>query len=134
MRYLLDTDTCIYIMNEQPEKVFRKAATLKPGDVGISSITFYELAFGIANSGKAASNRKRLETFVKGVPVQPFNQTCADVATQVRLELKRKGTLIGPYDLLIAAHALHLGLTLVTNNIKEFKRISRLKVENWLAE
>jgi tRNA(fMet)-specific endonuclease VapC len=133
MLYLLDTDTCIYIMNEQPEKVFRKAATLKPGDVGISSITFYELAFGIANSGKAAANRKRLETFIKSVPVQPFDQTCADVAARVRLELKRKGTPIGPYDLLIAAHALHLDLTLVTNNIKEFKRVSKLDVENWLS-
>jgi tRNA(fMet)-specific endonuclease VapC len=133
MHYLLDTDTCIYIMNEQPEKVFQKAATLRPGDVGISSITFYELAFGIANSGKAAANRKKLDGFVKSVPVQPFDQDCADVAAQVRLELKRKGTPIGPYDLLIAAHALHLGLTLVTNNTKEFGRISKLKLENWLS-
>ena len=108
MLYLLDTDTCIYIMNEQPEKVLQKAATLKPGDVGISSITFYELAFGIANSGKAVANRKRLE-------------------------LKRKSMPIGPYDLLIAAHALHLDLTLVTNNTKEFKRVSKLNVENWLS-
>ncbi len=132
MPYLLDTDTCIYIMNERPEAVFQKAATLKPGDVSISSITFYELAFGIANSSKAAANKKRLETFVRSVPVQPFDQNCADGAAQVRLELKRKGTPIGPYDVLIAAHALTLGVILVTNNTKEFKRISKLKVENWL--
>ncbi len=133
MPYLLDTDTCIYIMNERPEEVFQKAATLKPGDVSISSITFYELAFGIANSGKAAANKKRLETFIAHVPVQPFDQACADVAALLRLELKRKGTPIGPYDLLIAAHALQLGFTLVTNNTKEFKRVPKLKVENWLS-
>jgi tRNA(fMet)-specific endonuclease VapC len=133
MRYLLDTDTCIYIMNEQPEKVFRKAATLVSGDVGISSITFYELAFGIANSQKAAANRMRLEAFVSRIPVQPFEQVAADVAAEIRLELKRKGTSIGPYDLLIAAHALQLGLILVTNNVREFRRIPKLKVENWLS-
>jgi tRNA(fMet)-specific endonuclease VapC len=131
MRYLLGTDTCIYIMNEPPEKVFRKAATLAVGDVGISSITFHELAFGIANSQKAAANSLRLETFVARVPVQPFDQAAADKAADVRLELKRKGTPIGSYDLLIAAHALQLGLVLVTNNTKEFKRIPKLKLENW---
>jgi tRNA(fMet)-specific endonuclease VapC len=131
MRYLLDTDTCLYIMNEQPEKVFRKAATLAVGDVGLSSITFHELAFGIANSQKAAANRLRLEAFVARVPVQPFDEAAADKAAEVRLELKRKGTPVGCYDLLIAAHALQLGLILVTNKLREFKRISKLKLENW---
>lgn len=132
MRYLLDTDICIYIMNQEPRQVFIKAESLEPGEVGISSITFHELAFGIAKSQKVEANRERLEGFIAQVPVQPFDQDAADLAAQVRLGLQRAGTPIGPYDTLIAAHALSLGLTLVTNNTREFSRIPDLKIENWL--
>lgn len=134
MRYLLDTDTCIYIMNQKPEQVFRRVARLKPGDVGISSITFYELAFGIAKSVKAIQNRERLEGFVALVPVLPFDQKAADAAATIRLDLQKAGTPIGAYDLLIAAQASSLGLTLVTNNLREFLRVKGLRVENWLDE
>lgn len=134
MRYLLDTDTCIYIMNQKPERVFRRVARLKPGDVGISSITFYELAFGIAKSAKAIQNRERLEGFIALVPVLPFDQKAADAAATIRLDLQKAGTPIGAYDLLIAAHASSLGLTLVTNNLREFLRVKGLRVENWLDE
>ena len=132
MRYLLDTNTCIYIMNQSPEQVFRKAETLKPGEVGISSITFYELAFGMAKSQRALENRRRLEGFVAQVPVQPFDGEAADIAATLRLNLQKAGTPIGPYDLLIAAHALSLNLTLVTNNLREFERVEGLPLENWL--
>ncbi|MCS7068489.1 MAG: type II toxin-antitoxin system VapC family toxin [Meiothermus sp.] len=134
MRYLLDTDTCIYTMNQKPEQVFRRVERLKPGDVGISSITYYELALGIAKSHKAAQNRERLEGFIALVPVLPFDQKAADAAATIRLDLQKAGTPIGAYDLLMAAHAFSLGLTLVTNNLREFLRIQGLRVENWLDE
>ena len=130
MKYLLDTDTCIYIINERPKRVldrFRKHAV---GNLGISSITASELAFGVAKSG-SAKNRAALEGFMLPLEVAQYDLGAALAYGNVRADLERRGMTIGPLDMLIAAHALRLGATLVTNNEKEFRRVPGLRCENW---
>ena len=132
MKYLLDTDICIYILRGQPKKVAERFRRLRPGDVGLSSIALAELAFGAAY-GESPRNRERLETFVAPLSVVDFDQEAALAYGQLRADLFRRGTPIGPLDMLIAAHALALDVTLVTNNEREFKRVPGLRVENWTA-
>jgi tRNA(fMet)-specific endonuclease VapC len=108
---------------------FRKEA---PTNVIISSITLAELTFGMEKSSRVKENLAALKNFLQPFEVANFDGPAAEVYGRIRFELERKGTPIGPLDTLIAAHALSLGITLVTNNLKEFKRVSRLKVENWL--
>jgi tRNA(fMet)-specific endonuclease VapC len=108
---------------------FRKEA---PTNVIISSITVAELTFGMEKSSRVKENLAALKNFLQPFEVASFDGPAAEVYGRIRFELERKGTPIGPLDTLIAAHALSLGITLVTNNLKEFKRVSRLKVENWL--
>ena len=130
MKYLLDTDICIYIINERPRRVldcFRKHAV---GDLGISTITASELAFGVAKSG-SAKNRAALEGFMLPLEVAQYDLKAALVYGEIRAGLARSGMTIGPLDMLIAAHALGLGATLVTNNEKEFRRVAGLRCENW---
>jgi len=130
VKYLLDTDTCIYIINERPKRVldrFRKHAV---GNLGISSITASELAFGVAKSG-SAKNRAALEGFMLPLEVAQYDLGAALAYGNVRADLERRGITIGPLDMLIAAHALRLGATLVTNNEKEFRRVPGLRCENW---
>lgn len=130
MKFLLDTDICIYVINERPVRVlgqFRKHAV---EDVGISSITAAELAFGV-EKGKSARNREALATFLLPLEVAPFDQLAASAYGAVRAGLERRGSPIGPLDLLIAAHALSIGAILVTNNLKEFRRVDALRCENW---
>lgn len=132
MRYLLDTNTCIYIIKRSPPKAHRRFTRLHVGDVGVSAITYCELQFGVANSSKPEENQLALTEFLGPLEVLDFPAAAALVFGDIRARLQRAGTLIGNYDLLIAAHALHAGLTLVTNNRREFKRVPGLNVENWL--
>ncbi len=130
MKYLLDTDICIYIINERPRQVldrFRKHAV---GDLGISTITASELAFGVAKSG-SARNRAALEGFMLPLEVAQYDLSAALIYGEIRAGLERGGRTIGPLDMLIAAHSLSLGVTLVTNNEKEFRRVAGLRCENW---
>ena len=130
MKYLLDTDICIYIINERPPRVldrFRKHAV---GNLGISSITASELAYGVAKSG-SAKNRTALEGFMLPLEVAQYDLGAALIYGDIRSDLERRGLAIGPLDTLIAAHALSLGATLVTNNEKEFRRVAGLRCENW---
>lgn len=131
MRYLLDTNICIYIAKRHPAKVLSRLEQLQPGDVGMSVVTFLELTYGAWNSRHLEENLARLEQLERLIPALPLETKVAQHYGRVRTDLERKGLPIGAYDLLIAAHALSLGLTLVTNNLREFRRVEGLKVENW---
>ncbi len=133
MEYLLDTNICIYIIKRRPEEIFNKFLTLSLGSVAISSITLAELDYGISKSGFPERNKEALEKFLTPIEVIEFGVEAAEQYGKIRFDLEKKGTPIGPLDLLIAAHAKSLNLTLVTNNEKEFTRISDLKVENWIG-
>ena len=131
MRYLLDTDICIYIANRRPAGVEARLANLAPGDVGMSVVTYLELVYGAWKSDRKESNLERIERLRTLVPVLPLTTEVGEQYGRVRTELEKSGKPIGAYDMLIAAHARSLGLTLVTNNDREFRRVRGLKVENW---
>ena len=132
MRYLLDTNTCIYVIKRSPPQVYKRLRKLRIGEVGISAITFCELQYGVTNSSKPEDNQLALTEFLAPLEVLDFPSAAAVTFGEIRSRLKRAGTPIGSYDLLIAAHALEQGLTLVTNNLKEFKRVPGLELENWM--
>ena len=127
---LLDTNTCIYIINNRPPNVLEKFRKYKAGEVGISSIAASELAYGVAKSG-SLKNRKALEMFLAPLQILPFDSQCLWFYADLRASLEKQGQSIGPMDTLIAAHALSIGGTLVTNNVKELVRVPKLKLENW---
>ena len=131
MILLLDTNTCIYLINQHPLEVLRKFNEYAVGDIGISSVTAAELHFGVHKSQRPEENRRALEQFLLPLNVAPFDENAAAAYGHVRAQLEKQGTLIGPLDTLIAAHALSLDLTLVTNNLREFERVPGLEVENW---
>ncbi len=127
---LLDTNTCIYIINNRPPNVLERFRKYKAGEVGISSIAASELAYGVAKSG-SVKNRKALDMFLAPLKVLPFDSQCLWFYADLRASLEKKGLTIGAMDTLIAAHALSIDGTLVTNNLKEFARVPKLKLENW---
>ncbi|MBE7422726.1 MAG: type II toxin-antitoxin system VapC family toxin [Zoogloeaceae bacterium] len=130
MRYMLDTNICIYLINKRPAKILDRFHRIEPGDIGVSSVTVAELAYGVVKSG-SERNRSALEGFLLPLEIADFDQKAAWKFAEIRSALERAGKPIGPYDLQIAAHALALGCTLVTNNLREFQRVTGLKVENW---
>jgi len=132
MKYLLDTNICIYLIKKRPQKTFARFQHLTVGDVGISAITYAELEYGVAHSRDPSQNRIALSEFLAPLEILDFQAQVAPLYGALRTSLARVGKMIGPLDLLIAAHALHLGATLVTNNVKEFSRVSDLKLENWV--
>ena len=127
---LLDTNTCIYIINNRPPNVLERFRKYKAGEVGISSIAASELAYGVAKSG-SIKNRKALDMFLAPMQILPFDSQCLWFYADLRASLEKQGLSIGPMDTLIAAHALSIDGTLVTNNIKEFMRVPKLKLDNW---
>lgn len=131
MRYLLDTNICIYVINQRPPTVLDKFLAHEDDGLAISVITASELYWGVRKSG-SARNLLALEKFLAPLTVLDYNLAAAQVYGQLRTALERKGTPIGPLDMQIAAHALALGLTLVSNNLREFKRVRGLKLENWI--
>jgi len=131
MRYLIDTNICIYIMNERPAEVIRKFRQTDVGDIGISSITVSELQYGVSKSGHREKNQQRLNEFLLPMRILPFDENAARCYGDIRCQLEKQGQIIGPLDLLIAAHAMSEQLIIVTNNDKEFRRIQNLTVENW---
>jgi tRNA(fMet)-specific endonuclease VapC len=132
MKYLLDTNICIYIIKKKPEKVFKKFRSISFGSIGISSITLAELQYGVMKSSNPGKNQEALERFITPLQIFDFGFDQAFVYGKIRAELERKGTPIGPLDTLIASHAVSLDLILVTNNMREFKRIPDLQLENWI--
>jgi len=131
MKYLLDTNICIYIIKQKPEKVFNKFKKLSVGQIAISSITYSELYYGVQRSQKVSQNEAALHQFVAPLDVLPYPEDASTVYGQIRAALEPSGCPIGPLDTLIAAHAQYIGFTLVTNNLKEFSRVPKLKTENW---
>ncbi len=131
MKYLLDTNICIYLINNRPKKVRTHFERHSLSDIGISSITASELAFGVAKS-QSSKNRAALESFLLPLHIAEYDADAATIYGNLRATLEAQGKVIGPLDMLIAAHALSLGAVLVTNNEKEFKRVGKLKVENWV--
>ncbi len=132
MKYLLDTNICIYIIKKSPVEVINKLKKLDLSDIGISSITLSELNYGLEKSSKPIQNRLALNQFLAPLEIYPYDKQAAFFYGKIRNELEKKRQIIGPLDLLIAAHCLALKCSLVTNNQKEFQRIDRLTVENWL--
>jgi tRNA(fMet)-specific endonuclease VapC len=132
MRYMLDTNICIAIIKGKPPKALRRFDRLSAGDVGISVITLAELCYGIAKSRNIDKNRQALEEFLLPLEVADFDESAASAYGTLRADLENSGRPIGPLDTQIGAHALSRGSVLVTNNAAEFRRIKRLKVENWL--
>jgi tRNA(fMet)-specific endonuclease VapC len=130
VKYFLDTNTCIYIINKKPPRVAEVFGRYSIGDLGVSSITVSELTYGVAKSRRAGS-REALATFLLDLISVPYDDAAAWQYGDLRATLQAAGTPIGPNDLLIAAHALSAGLPLVTNNVSEFERVPGLKVENW---
>ena len=131
MKYLLDTNTCIYIINRYLGKIRKNFERLKIGDVGISAITYAELQFGVSNSSKPEQNQEALNEFLGPLDILDFPADACQLYGEVRVQLTNSGKLIGPLDLLIGTHALFLKSILVTNNVNEFSRIKGLKIENW---
>jgi tRNA(fMet)-specific endonuclease VapC len=128
---LLDTNSCIYLIKQHPLEVLRKFNEYAVGDIGISSVTAAELHFGVHKSQRPEENRRALEQFLLPLNVAPFDENAAAAYGHVRAQLEKQGTPIGPLDTLIAAHALSLDLTVVTNSLREFERVPGLEVENW---
>ncbi|WP_027891549.1 type II toxin-antitoxin system VapC family toxin [Calidithermus chliarophilus] len=132
MRYLLDTDICIHVARHRPRQVLERLRSLEYGEVNISVITEFELTYGALKSADPQGKLAQVELVTRLAPPLPLDSSAVAAAARIRLELERKGLRIGAYDTLIAAQALSLGLTLVTNNVREFGRVEGLRVENWL--
>lgn len=132
MNRLLDTNICIYLIRRKPVALLRKFTTFRAGDLALSSITVAELQHGVEKSGDPARNRGALEQFLLPFAVVAFDRAAAAAYGRVRADLERRGTPIGALDMLIAAHALHLEVTLVTNTMREFSRVPGLTLEDWV--
>ncbi|WP_290653365.1 type II toxin-antitoxin system VapC family toxin [Idiomarina sp.] len=133
LRYMLDTNICIYIMKNKPAylaPIFDEHAR----ELCISSVTVMELQYGVENSQHRVSNAERLHSFLARLNILSYDSDAAYHTALIRHQLKQKGTPIGPYDQMIAGHARSHGLTVVTNNTAEFERVPGLITENWLTQ
>ena len=131
MTVMLDTDICIYTIKQKPIGVLKRLEMCQPGTVVMSVITFSELINGAKKSRYVEHNLHRLEALSELIEVIPFDKNAAMAYGDIRSDLERRGLIIGGNDLFIAAHALSLNYTLVTNNQREFARVRGLKTENW---
>lgn len=131
MKLLLDTNICIYIIKQRPATVLKRFLEYRVGDIGISSITLSELHYGVAKSAHREKNAKALDEFIIPLEVVSFDDEAAHIYGDIRAVLERAGTPIGSMDMLIAAHAVSLGIPLVTNNAREFERITALNIIDW---
>ena len=131
MKYLLDTNICIYIINKRPQLVLERFQECSLGDIGISTITQYELFYGAYKSKYVDQNKIAIREFCLPLEILPFDEYAADICGGIRAGLEAKGAIIGAMDMQIAAVSIANDLTLVTNNTKEFKNIHNLRIENW---
>lgn len=132
LRYLLDTNTVIYVLKRRPIEVLN-TFNQHADALAISSITLAELHFGVEHSERVADNRRRVDDFVSRLSVLDYGAKAAAHYGHIRHALSHKGRLIGDNDLHIAAHARSDGLVLVTNNLREFERVEGLLLENWVG-
>lgn len=130
---MLDTNICVEIIRRRPVAVLERLQSHAVGDVGISVVTLAELEFGVSHSRDPRRNREALAQFILPLEVAPLEQEVTAPYGRIRAALEKRGASIGAMDLLIAAHALSLGVRLATNNEREFRRVPGLRVENWLA-
>ncbi len=130
LTYVLDTNIVIYAIKRRPPEVAARFEA-QDGRMAISSVSVGELVFGVERSSMPAANMAVLESMLARLTVLPFDEAAAFHFGQVRAELYQRGQPIGPYDMMIAGHARSRGLIVVTNNNKEFERVSGLRVENW---
>ena len=131
MRYMLDTNICIYAIKHKPAEVFHRLMEHDSSDICISSITYGELMHGVEKSRAKEKNRLALLLMLSGIEIVDFDSTAAEHYGKIRADLEHSGEPIGVMDTLIAAHARSMGYTVVTNNTREFTRVTGLKIENW---
>jgi tRNA(fMet)-specific endonuclease VapC len=130
-RFMLDTDTCSYIVKRSNDRVLKRLQLVRVADVCISAITKAELLYGVEVSPRKQIDRIAVDAFLRTIAVSEFSGEAAVYYAEIRADLKRRGAIIGAHDLFIAAHARAFGLILVTNNIREFRRVRGLAIENW---
>jgi tRNA(fMet)-specific endonuclease VapC len=130
---MLDTNICIYLIKHKPVIVLERFKQTVISEISISSITVSELFYGVSKSSKPEQNFMALTQFLAPMEILPFGGEAAQYYGDLRAHLEKQGTPIGSLDMLIAAHALSLASTLVTNNAKEFNRVPSLKIENWVS-
>lgn len=131
MKYMLDTNICIYAIKHKPEAVIKRFLMHNPDEMCISAITYAELMHGVEKSQAVEKNRLAMSLFLSPITILEFDSYAAEEYGCVRAELEKKGTPIGPMDMLIAGHARAEGLIVVTNNTREFHRVEGLQVEDW---
>ncbi len=131
---MLDTNICIYLIRQRPESLLGRFRSFPVGAIGISVITLAELEYGVSKSSQPKRNREALEQFLSPLEVAVFDRQATIAYGTIRTALERKGRPIGAMDLLIAAHAMSLGVRLVTNDEREFRQVPGLRVENWVAK
>jgi len=132
MKLMLDTNTCIALIKRKPDHALQKFSKYKIGDIGISAVTLAELRYGVSKSQHQAKNQAALDEFILPLEVAAFDEPATAAYGVLRAALEKRGTPIGPLDTMIAAHALSLGATLVTNNTREFNRVPKLTVVDWV--
>lgn len=133
MHYLLDTDICIYLIKKKPISVIHKITQLDNRDIALSTVSLFELKFGVENSQQFEKSNLALNHFLASIPeILSFDVHAAECAAKIRSDMKNKGTPIGSYDLQIASIAISKELILVSNNVREFQRVEGLKLENWV--
>jgi tRNA(fMet)-specific endonuclease VapC len=132
MKYLLDTNICIYLIKKKPMSVIHRFDEHPVGEIGISSISVAELSYGVQRSQRRKQDQAALLQFLSPLVIADFNTNTSFSYGQIRAELESRGTPIGSLDTLIAGHAVSMGVTLVTNNEREFSRVPGLIVENWV--
>lgn len=131
MSYMLDTNICIYAIKHKSDKVFQELQKHDPSEICISSITYAELVHGVEKSAAIEKNRLALSMLLANIEILDFDVNAANCYGKIRADLEKRGTPIGPLDMMIAGHAQSLGYTVVTNNVKEFSRVINLEIENW---
>ena len=132
MKYMLDSDACIYMHNNVSIDYFSKLSNLgENSEVLLSTIVLSELQYGVSNSDRIEDNQMKLQCFLEGVRIMPYDIKCTSYYGEIRAILRKQGNPIGPNDMFIAAHAIAENATLITNNTREFERIDNLKVLSW---
>ncbi|MBC2715775.1 MAG: type II toxin-antitoxin system VapC family toxin [Desulfobacteraceae bacterium] len=132
MKFMLDTNICIYIIKRKPSNVIERFRQMEISQICISSITLSELLYGASKSSRPEQNQIALSQFVAPLEILAYDDDAARFYGSLRAHLEKQGTPIGSLDMLIAAHTLSVACTLVTNNEKEFYRVPNLKIDNWI--
>lgn len=132
MKYMLDTNICIYAIKHKPIQVFKRLQEHDPSEICISSVTYAELVHGVEKSSAVEKNRFALTLLIANIEIVDFDSRAAECYGKVRADLEKRGMPIGPLDMMIAGHALSLEYVVVTNNTREFERVNGLRIENWV--